>query len=103
MVSLTVVHRPCRNYLRTYCADSFQISVVASPGQYRYFVEFLKKKMHFQVCQEFFFVFELTMLTWDPMEAKTSKRYSSHKSLFNLFKLFLNFLSGPHKSTVLEF
>ncbi len=38
------------------------------------------------------------------MGAKTSKRYSSIKSLLNLFKLFMNFLlSGPHKSTVLIF
>ncbi len=38
------------------------------------------------------------------MGAKTSKRYSSLKSLLNPFKLFLKFLlSGPHKSTVLDF
>ncbi len=43
----------------------------------------------------------LFSLSWDPMEAKTSKRYSSLKSRLNLFKLSLNFLlSGPHKSTV---
>ncbi len=39
-----------------------------------------------------------------PMGAKTSKRYSSLKSRLNLFNLSLNFLiSGPHKSTVLDF
>ncbi len=38
------------------------------------------------------------------MEAKTSKRCSSLKSLWNHFNLFLNFLlSGPDKSTVLDF
>ncbi len=38
------------------------------------------------------------------MGAKTSKRYSSLKSLLNPFKLLLKFLlSGPHKSTVLDF
>ncbi len=38
------------------------------------------------------------------MGAKTLKFYSSLKSLLNRFKLFLNFLlSGPHKSTVLDF
>ncbi len=38
------------------------------------------------------------------MGAKTSKRYSSLESLSNPFKLFLNFvLSGPHKSSVLDF
>ena len=39
-------------------------------------------------------------LTWDPMEAKISKRYSSYNSQPNAFKLFLNFLPyGPHKTT----
>ncbi len=38
------------------------------------------------------------------MGAKTSKRYSSLKSLLNPFKLFLKFrLNGPHNSTVLYF
>ncbi len=38
------------------------------------------------------------------MGAKISKRYCSLKSLLNPFKLFLNFLlSGPDKSTVLDF
>ncbi len=38
------------------------------------------------------------------MGAKTSKRYSSLKSLLNLFNLFLNFfLSCPDKGTVLDF
>ncbi len=44
-------------------------------------------------------------LTWDPMAAKTSKRYPSNKYLwissnFNFLNLLL---SGPHKSTVLDF
>ncbi len=39
-------------------------------------------------------------LTWDPMGAKISKRYSSYKSQPKAFKLFLNFLpNGPHKTT----
>ncbi len=43
-------------------------------------------------------------LTWDPMGDKTSKRYSSLKSLLTPFKLFLNFLLiGPHKGIVLDF
>ncbi len=38
------------------------------------------------------------------MGAKTSKRYSSLKSLLNPFKLFLKFLlSGPDKTNVLDF
>ncbi len=42
-------------------------------------------------------------VTWDPMGAKTSKRYSSLKSLLNPFKLFPNFLLiGPDK-VVLDF
>ncbi len=37
-------------------------------------------------------------LTWDPMEAKTSKRYFSLKSLLHPFTLFPNFLlSGPRQ------
>ncbi len=39
-------------------------------------------------------------LTWDPMGAKISKRYSSYKLQPNVFKLFLNFLPNcPHKTT----
>ena len=68
------------------------------------FFEFLKKKMHFQMFEDLFFVFVLIVLTWDPMGAQNSKRYSALKSLLNLFKLFLNFLlSGPHKSTIWDF
>ncbi len=38
------------------------------------------------------------------MGGKTSKRYSSLKSLLNPSKLFLKFLlSGPDKSPVLDF
>ena len=38
------------------------------------------------------------------MGAKTSKRYSSLKSVLNPFKLFLNFfLSSSHKGTILDF
>ena len=48
----------------------------------------------------FFFSFPLT---WDPVGAKSSKSYSSLKSLLNLFKPFLKFLlHGPHKSVVLD-
>ncbi len=55
----------------------------------------------FLMFQDFFCSF---LLTWDPMGAKTLKRYSSLKSLLNPFKLFLNFLpSSPPKSTVLNF
>ncbi len=80
------------DYLWSYCMDCVQILVVTSPGPYaQNCFSFLKKKKSFS-------------LTWDPMEAKTSKRYSSLKSLLSPFKLFLNFLlSGPDKSTVLDF
>ncbi len=38
------------------------------------------------------------------MGTKISKRYSSLKSLLNLFKRFLTFLpSGPHKNTFFDF
>ena len=60
--------------------------------------EFLKFWVLF--CQEFFSF----SLTWGPTGAKISKRHSSLKSLLDLFNLFLNFLvSGPHKSTILDF
>ncbi len=40
----------------------------------------------------------LFSLTWDPMGAKISKRYS-YKAQLKFFKLFLNFLpNGPHKT-----
>ena len=51
-----------------------------------------------------FNIFFSFSLTWEPMGAKTSKRYSSIKSLLNPFEPFLNFLlSGSHKGTVLDF
>ncbi len=91
---VSVVRRPCRNYLRTYWADCFQISVMASPGPYtQSCFEVLKTKMHFQIFEDFVFLFVLIMLTWDPMVAKTSKCYSSLKSLLNLSHLFWIFLS----------
>ena len=41
---LSVVRRPCRNDLRTYWADFFQISIVASPGPYpQTFFEFVQQ------------------------------------------------------------
>ena len=68
------------------------------------FVYIFWKKNAFSNFSGRFFVFVLTMLTWDPMGAKTSNRYSSFKSLLNLLKLFLNFLlCCPHKSTALDF
>ncbi len=48
----------------------------------------------------FFFSF---WLTWDPMGVKTSKPYSSLRSLFKLFKRVMKFLlSCRHKNTVLN-
>ncbi len=49
--------------------------------------------------QDFFYDCFSFSLTWDPMGAKISKRYSSYKSQPKVFKLFLNFPpNGPHKS-----
>ncbi len=54
------------------------------------------------ICPDFVFIFNFFIffyeyfwfsLTWDPMGAKTSKRYSSLKSLLNPFKLFCEFSS----------
>ncbi len=78
---------------------------------FKLFLKFLLSCPHKSTVWDFL-NFELTnfhefysfSLTLGPMGAKTSKRYSSLKSLLNLSKLFLTFLlSGPHKSTVLDF
>ncbi len=71
----------------------FQISVACPEPYSRDFSESLKKNA-FSIFFPGYFSFSLS---WDPMGTKTSKRYSSLKSLFSIFKLFLNF----HKSTVL--
>ncbi len=53
---------------------------------------------------EFFYEYFSISLTWDPTGANISKRYSSFKSLSNLFKPCLNFLlRGPQNGTVLDF
>ncbi len=45
----------------------------------------------------FFYIFSFS-LTWDPMGAKISKRYSSYKSQPKVFKICLNFPpNGPYK------
>ena len=83
--NLSVVRSPCRIYLRTYWADSFQISVVASPGPYPQ--TFCLKNFWGKCISGFFFSFSLT---YDAMGSKTSKRYSSLKSLLNFFWIFLS-------------
>ncbi len=82
-------------YLWSYCMDFFQISVVASPGRYAQTFFFFF----------FFFIFEIYIyiyifceyfsfsLTWDPMGAKTSKRYPSLKSLWIISNIFWIFFS----------
>ncbi len=58
----------------------------------------------FEILSFGFFMIFFFALTWDPMGAKTAKRYSPHKPLLDFSKVFLNcLLSIPHKSTVLEF
>ncbi len=95
LMELKFVRRPsvCGiDYLRSYCMDFFRILVVASAGPY------------FQTYFFIFYEYFSFSLTWDPMGAKISKRYSYLKELLNLFKLFLKFLLRcPHKSTVLDF
>ncbi len=87
------------DYLWSYCMDFFKFQLWLPLGHMpRLFFIFEKKN-----CLNFYEYFSFS-LTWDPMGAKTSKRYSSFKSLLNPFNLFLNFLlSGPDKSTVLDF
>ncbi len=83
------------DYLWTLCTDFFQILVVASPGPYAQTFFSFKKKKNWFIYEYFSF-----LLTWDPMGAKISKRYSSYKSQPKVFKLFLNFLpNGPHKTS----
>ena len=46
----------------------------------------------------FFFSFSLT---WDPMRANISKRYSSYQLQSKVFKVLLNFFpNGPNKNTL---
>ncbi len=86
------------------------LSNFAFPGPYAETVFEFKKKKWFLDFLRIFFIF----VNMGPYGSKKlqcykklqlqSKCYSSLKSLLNLFKLFLNFLlSGPHKSTVLDF
>ncbi len=72
-----------------------RILVIASPEPYAgTFFEVSKKYL-------FFYEYLSFSLTWGPMGAKISKRYSSYKSQPKVLKLLLNFLpNGPHKSTV---
>ncbi len=67
------------------------------------------------ICPAFFFMFEkkfvfdflqifFLFVNMGPYGSQNFKRYSSLKSVLNLFNFFLKFLlSGPHKSTVLDF
>ncbi len=88
---LKFVHRPCRNYLRNYWANSFQISVVASPGPCpRRFLNFWNKTKNAFSNSSGFFSFSLT---WGPIGAKTSKPYSSPKSLWIFSNFFWIFCS----------
>ncbi len=58
----------------------------------------------FLIFSRFFYIYILSSLTWEPMGAKTSIRYTSLKLRLNFSQLLLNFLlSGPGKSTVLDF
>ncbi len=66
-------------HLWSYCMDFFQNLVGASPGPYAQTFE--KTIFFFLIFYEYFsFLF-----TWDPMGGKTSKCYSSLKSLLNPF------------------
>ncbi len=77
------------NYLRTYWADFFQISAVASTGPYtQTFWEFLTTKCIFQF--SFFFSFFVNMGPYG--SKKTSKRYSTsnHFCIFSNFWIFFS-------------
>ncbi len=72
---------------------SFKFSLLLPMGHtLRHFFYFLNI---FFIFYEYFSI----SLTWNPMGATVSKRYS-YKSQPKVFKLFLNFLcNGPHKTT----
>ncbi len=80
----------------------FKFSAVASPVPYAeavffflFFYEYFTNIFFYLFYEYFSF-----SLTWDPMGAKISKRYSSYKSQPKVFKRILNFLpNGPHKTT----
>ena len=72
------VRRPCRNYLRTYWADSFQISVVVSPGPYpqTVFGIFEKKKCMFKFFRIFFFRFLVNQVNMGPYGSQKLQNFS---------------------------
>ena len=82
---------------------------IAGDSFQTFFLNFLPNGPHkttvgiFEILKiEIVMIFFLFSLTWDPIGAKPSKRYSSIKSRLNRFKLFLNLLlSGPELTKVL--
>ncbi len=73
----------------------FHLWLLLDYSQNQFFL-FLKKTFFFLIFYEYFSF----SLTWDPMGAKISKRYSTYKLQLMAFKLFLNFLpNGPHKTS----
>ncbi len=86
--------------------EYFSFLITWDPMEYCFwifFFFFFDLKIFEILCLRFFTLF-FVFVNLGPMGAKTSKRYSSLKSLLNPFKLFLKFLlSGPDKSSVLDF
>ncbi len=80
--------------------DCFHILVIASHGPCgRRFFELLKKNGGIFYFEHFSF-----SLTWDSMGAKIKNITPPSNHFWFFFKLFLKFLlTGPHKTTVLDF
>ncbi len=84
----SVVRRLCRNYLRAYWVDCFQISVVASPGPYpQTFFQFLKKNA-FSNFWGFFFSFCVNHVNMGPYRSQNFKRLLLLQINFESFQTF---------------
>ncbi len=85
---------------------SKRYSYKSQPKVFKLFLNFLPNGLPkttfgiFEILKIEILTIVFVLLTWGPMRAKISKRYTSYKSQEKTFKPFLNFLhNGPHKTT----
>ena len=91
--SLSVVRRPCRNFLRTIQQIPLNFScglpwAIPADFFFFFFLNFWKKCI-FKFFRIFLFVFGVTMLIWDPMQPKVQNATPPS----NHFWIFSNFFS----------